>query len=1821
MSTEIPTSAGTLARKTGTTGEHHTSGMRKGTVLILVLGVLALLAVITAVYAAVGSADRRTGDAVRRSRQVEDVSDQIANYIGGIIARDATALEYVTTFGSGASASIVTRRENTDYPFTEWTRWGAGSGTGVRFNPEGTYVLGSTTVGRTASDPWLAATEPEYLSFDPTQDDLSTPTTPDDYFLNFRDWKHISNISPDGRYVNLFNLRPQGVGFDAPSRNLSGVAAPGDIGTANMVPPTLLQWTSGNAANVPTPTNNFQVGPTTIVNTATTAPNSAVNRPAYFSNRQRFAFRPMDIDAGQTGAGKLTWADPEYIRYQWVDADGDGFADARLQELVDENVVNSPRRIISSSTTDIRWFVGARIVDLSSMVNVNVATDGLTPPSAAIPAGATPAEVDLRRLLMMTDFAGLTLDAASNRSLYAGLRQPQGAQDRENDYRNYRNGAGGTLPWASLIGAYGYGGLGRAFLDASAPDPNFNAAADPQYPWDPIAEPGNWINGRFQRGATALAAGSPVNIWNGQLDRMYAYQGKGGDLPARPFDESDLAELLTFRMSNDSDVTSLLEQAVDARGVALNATSATARTWAVLPGFAAMPTWLDGSPRVSRYSPLRSSRATAIERNDRVSDPDFASANKIAGTDPTALMQSAVDPRQRLTTLSGHRPLRSTLLDPALTASARLSADELQVDVGTLLAGLREPDSSSTTQVESYLKRKNRVVSELYRGYARALMNADDVLGPNADWAAAASAAWPNFGSGGTTANLLFGRHRTLFYGYNGPELPMNLAAHMAVNFVDAHDTDDEPSVYTMIIDRTARTDLDTEGNTSIASRNQKWVAWGSAGDAYARRLDLGEIAPPGTTDPFAPAVLPTTSTGTVDLARANRKLANGQVGSQAYSSVKNIYGLEVFPVITNVAMLTVFVDMPTGPKGVKTDLTGDNDTELAPTIRGKLSYQEDLAARVIAFQLHNPFERTVYLTADGKKDVAATESEAAYYIEYGGRTYKVCDQVLAADGSYSGGDGSTHNAVALEPGQTRWFYYVNRRIGELENRWEAAAKAVEPPIPAGSYDSLFRDFIQAQLGLATSGGDPAVLIEFDAEAGTLDLIPANGSIAVNGSDDLVSTSSPDQNGVVRLWRRYLDEGETAVLNETENDILIDRLRISEPVSFAESVSENPPSHEIENAGNNDYKRGMTIFLARSVRRPDENQVGVDRGGLPAYMMEVRSAAVGTSLNKSEKNTTGGLSNFSASDFRSESGWNDSLFGFLTENSNVSGTFGTSVMQSLTEEPGTTRSTPSPVGDNRSTPADRFGSGGGTGARDIRPVITLDSNLRTQQFTKPNGSDQELPEVVRTTDLLMPLAIGAEYDPDRAAGPATPDDPRWLTVGESLAIASNYDPRPISDPEVSGVATVTRALTGAQGGGPFAAITTLQMVPNPYYKLGHRNATDLEANYRYPRLDSGRLVLNDFTPFYNFTDNQSAADPLFEPNATNPANGDQVRGLGVPAALGILSEFRTMKRNIAIEYDQPTDTYLYVDDSTNPDHRLGHSPQGSLVKPIFGTININTAPLAVLRLLPMLSPTQATYPAGPLAGQFEWWGEYPTNLNVTDRSTDIAARLVAYRDRLTDFPARVDPLAGAGAPRRTINYADDSPTARIDQPSSLDGRRFHLNQFISISGNELRPGVIREQPGFASVGELLMLTDRREPGTAGYTPDKTAIDILAKDGQNINTAELANGKLVADGIIHRRVDSTGGTANVFYEADQATDDYAERLAVAGALMNTVSVRSDYFACWFVLQGYRRAEVQRLGPDDPLIPAIQRRFLVIYDRSNVVTPEDRPRVVLFKEVPM
>ncbi|MDX2016324.1 MAG: hypothetical protein SFY95_01635, partial [Planctomycetota bacterium] len=644
---------------------------RKGTVLLFALGVLALLAVIMLVYFSLGRADRSASVALAERSNTSEVGRDVAGYILDVVSRSTTAT-YVE--GRTLDNRLVLRRKGFDIPWTAWsnnsvlnipttgnttTMWSALNWNSVApvwqdregFDPAGTGLSGGS--------PWLASTEPTYLDFnrdlysgnllagDFGAGDIQQDRNP---WVAHRDWMHISNIAPTGRFVNLYELRPRlgqaanvnwTVGFDVRPRDMSRRLSLLDSVNGSVVNPTWVPdfWSPNqNPPNISTP-SSANINSTDLF----------VHRPAFWSNRQVGAFRPT---AMPTPTGNIN-VDPYYAPYQWADADGDGFFDSRWQELVDDRGSNGALSRVLADTR-FRYFVATRIVDLSALINVNTAGDllarasvtpdaaqrqGLNAPDFSLPTvrnednllyetvgqsptiGATPADIDLRRLLTARDVTEMTLALSAtqvqdNSEYYIGI-------PRDQSDPNYEASDALRMRGAGLLA---YESLARTVSGAAAP--SFETALD-----GGVRE--NDLFRRFRGLERTTSNPDEVKAYDIQA-RARWFSLATGDAglmagePVRPrFDAHDLQELLTRRMVNDSERLSGLETVLGGRlGVSSNANAVSV-----------------SGPRIENLSPVRENRSTTGELDRTNIDRSY----KLALTDL----------RQRLTTLSGARPIRS----------------------------------------------------------------------------------------------------------------------------------------------------------------------------------------------------------------------------------------------------------------------------------------------------------------------------------------------------------------------------------------------------------------------------------------------------------------------------------------------------------------------------------------------------------------------------------------------------------------------------------------------------------------------------------------------------------------------------------------------------------------------------------------------------------------------------------------------------------------------------------------------------------------------------------------------------------------------------------------------------------------------------------------------------------------------------------------------------------------------------------------------------------------------------------------------------------
>jgi hypothetical protein len=694
---------------------------RRGSFLVIVVGTLALLSVLAILYVTVGRQDLRAKAALEKRTDLDDVPRQIANYIANdIIARDALARW--TPAGeppvNEPRGSVPTPwREATDYPGMRWEVRSDSLDVMRFFDPVGSMdppqlywlqLTGNYTGPILPSDPWLAPLEPTWLNYS----GAPPPGGVNNEYLMRRDWAIITNIAPDGRFVNLANLRDN---FDA---------LPGVGNDANGRPrlSTNLTVFDDQGRPMASPMTDFGLS---------LAPQDFKNRPAYWTMRQRGAFRPVSMPTDPPPSSPL------WPRYQWADADGDGMFDSRWFQLTDWRAQpgsGAGADIIDLLQTDgsIRYFIAARIVDLSGLINVNTAGDLRAAPDIGNPVGSTPAEIDLRRALTLLDVVDTTGSA------YQGLFQKAGVED----YRTY------DPRIAYHVGRHGYTAL-RLALEGRYVPPLMSFDGLNRYTSGVLApgaleDPAGYVTDFNIQPSTFLTDYATTPVWRrlvftrqvNAINGTYVVLGNpgGGQPPntvslASGFGVRDTAELLNFRATNDPRIISDLERTLGGRLYDTN-----------FPG---------------TFSPLRDNRGADVEGARGFQNPAFTQST---------LLHFAADLRQRLTATSGARDLVTT----RGASPDQIAAGELKVDLrnglpaGAVLfahvaAGLA-PYSEPTWWTDP-----PATTSTLFYGYqgpelatlisAHLTANAVDAFDSNSEptaWTVALSESFPSSRGGGS---------------------------------------------------------------------------------------------------------------------------------------------------------------------------------------------------------------------------------------------------------------------------------------------------------------------------------------------------------------------------------------------------------------------------------------------------------------------------------------------------------------------------------------------------------------------------------------------------------------------------------------------------------------------------------------------------------------------------------------------------------------------------------------------------------------------------------------------------------------------------------------------------------------------------------------------------------------------------------------------------------------------------------------------------------------------------------------------------------------
>lgn len=1136
----------------------RSSPRERGTILLMVVGVLALLAIIGVVYATLGKSDRSAGATnVKAARSAEQVQD-VGAYLAGIIA-DATFATYPELTGRGipsnpGDAEWIDRvrgytfplasRHQISVPPADIARTGQPSplqpgdtlfeyslfsptGTGIRLGDAPTGS-GSVTTNwgsfnaldpREYGDPYLAALDPEFLG-------LSQIINSAGDVANRHDWRSISNFSPRGNFVNLANLRPSRGGFNARPGFTQNMMSYGltlynrDTGVPQPVGPQMypdLDWATGTVTM-------RQANPLV---------------PAHWTMNQVWAFRPAVADEGYQPS------DYEYAFNQWADADGDGFFDSRWFEIADIKDLfgTTPyAKAMLSPRGRARIFVAARCIDSCAMVNVNTATDftlggqsfsptgpGLTR-DLAVPPGASPAEINVRRILRTSDVsAGLFASGVPQNDLpYVALPQPRSTTSPELGAADYSvAGNPYNFPAAIQVGGSAY----TALLDGRSRGQTEQAN---HYPAGAVALfPSRRLSGYSIYASPAHAQRYFVNPTTG-----YGYYGAQA-----PFDLADELELRAFFGVNDSDTLSRLEATLGGR--------------------------VQNPVKYRDYSPLRDNRPRSLEMVGRDEYGPTRLFTDYAPNTPSgnrsALLSVFSDVRHLLTTVSNARPIKDGSVAPEFNPDGTIPFGAASTDISAALAAIsnygrfdRAPRASdperypngntSSLPLDWRLPARDdffnyqTAVRLIFRLYLNSIAPYTDEYWYPGVWTTvnAGNAAYPPPGSADET--FLQG----LVYGGN-TELAVQMAAHMTANLIDAFDRE-------RVLDLTPRAGLPSGTGRPVVDAGGVENRGRDRTEPVALDLQLclnPQLTTPRTTNAHKdvqafPATVPIGAPQVSDDHRLAPSVADLKARN-AYptaSGMKKVFGIEPQPFITEVAWYGIYsgdpaqVGVPGGGNGSDLQIPPQapppgNSLPFASRQPGQPSVQtiriettpdlmgnQDFIGEIIAVQLNNPFDQDVVLydprlgpsDAEGAGEPshppAPSETRRVdrfkFYFEFAGRYYAFARQKVstnAAEYAFADDLEARNDPVVLRAGETRVFYFTNpgslqaltdranARVGGsstftvesieewLAGRWTMDGKPeLNTNTPSGNGQLFFRNAFNVSSSTFTqrTDGDPA---------------------------------------------------------------------------------------------------------------------------------------------------------------------------------------------------------------------------------------------------------------------------------------------------------------------------------------------------------------------------------------------------------------------------------------------------------------------------------------------------------------------------------------------------------------------------------------------------------------------------------------------------------------------------------------------------------------------------------------------------------------------------
>lgn len=1842
---------------------HKIPRSRRGSVLVLIVGVLAMIALLVLVYSTLGQADRRSSASlsarVKITEQAASVRDYLAKTIGDstfnhtyqrdVLGKDRlvrTVFDYPYTDPEFRSSRVTTAAMNDLQQFTP-----------RKFSPtgqvNGPWLSAEKTDPRMGTgQPWLASSEAGVISDVENrrlESGFSDPNRPSN---DYRDWLHLSNFAPSGnavtKYMLRFNESEPGSGFDVRSGVPQGTGGGRFTYKLTLRDSLNPQRTNGNARGA-------------YSMRRPDGTQADLNRPSDWFSMQPGVlglFENPSSDYNKPG-------NPEYIWNEFADNDGDGRPDGRWFELVDVSDPDAPAPVVSLQP-GYRWVFSARAIDLSGRVNVNTAwqstqfdqnVNQINPlalvPTLKHPFGLTPAEVDLQRLLMQP-WAYKGTNGPITSSLYKLAGSDMASQVAPGYNDGYVQAA------ADLVGGGAYAAIIDARLKGTPP------AQGRYFPLGTL--PGDRVNNRpvyvdlvTPDGLLGNSTSQPI-VTRENLQRAYeaAREPEGGAVvtrldqqnlanPARQkgvvsttsFDLADMLELLTYGGANDPSVTSRLEQTTDGRASNSNTTTA------------AYP----------ELGPLRSNRELKAERAPKsFTDPKDAL---------DSLSQMYHDLRSKLTTISGARPLAARVFtdarDPALNV---ISSADTRPDINGLLntalatnpqdIGLQAADWAGLQRAQ-YL-----AINRIFKGYADALLPFSDMRGNNND-RLSETTPWASGTSRPADAEMIqsyafgplkvpgenedLGRFDPATQGVRSPistaEFALRRAAHMTLNLLASRDIDKGGTHNTNLLDANLKVPVGPSdeivaatvvfGNSHLSSPVPVVNAKVLDAKYQLTSVQVGSAVLPA--DPqqvamFPFAALESTTRGreltgasggggqlqgfqrgallNLDylkydnlgrlVAGATQTSPPDRLDSRSADKVArpvNIFGIKPQPFVTSAVAHIMYTDTPKARGGDEDwrfdEATGLIDTNEPVTIKGDIETgNPDFIFQAVIITLSNPFDTDIDLTSDLASTVddstAQLEQKFKYYIEFGGQFYPLVQRTVDAQGQPVAGSAKRY---VLAAGQSIDFVLLPMPTGRILDR-------MRRPLGSLSDTTIVTKWVEQQapqdgqaLRVNTRVNKDRILFPCDPTTGIVDLRFESGTrltVTAPGNDSTPQEEDKELNRQVRLWRAYRQQASPSnggidelTANSRANDILVDRLRDpgdyrgDEPAlmirlkSGQNEIAGTSAGPEPEEGGENIDpidNTGFSITLTGAIRRPSDI-VQTPVGAVPTWCLEAKSN-LKRAANYPKWNTrqfTDGVNN------NGDVNLTRSMFTQTGQRIPGAKTFKTTGQGLLRLQTAGQTASPAQLAivdkNPESNPPDNVTEGvvlSTDTAQPRRPryrerpaIWTMAKRLKND-YSAANEASFIPP--LKLTDVLRPMAIGAVHDPLRVL------DQTELADSRNLPPLAQGDARHPAHLDVQWT-TLSEALAVAMDAdSPYS--------PNdPDYFVGQKD---------FGVLDRGQLPLYRVMPFHD-----PERKGFFTQSISTSTNANPHVGSGIPFAADILNQFRV-------------------------------SSLGSSTSMVTGVVNVNTAPQDALRSLPLMytdADSVATTLLVTLRDPDTGSTGGARGLFIGNDAKDLAGYLLAYRDKTRVYNQGLRNGSGDWIDMR-------------DGVDTTNGQQYNGLTTGDDNGRRVATGVagLREAPGFQSLGELLMarLVERNNNGLKG------GIDGLARSDERrltLRPPNIINGTEGPTNLprhISTYVNWLNPAETVeqneypILRATEAPANYAMQLVAADAMLSSASVRSDVFAVWFTMEGYRREDTQGLTVDDPMVPSVKKRYVMVVDRSTVTQKGQLPRVLMMQELP-